>query len=84
LAARVQQDSLRSEVLLATRAVARGRLLLTRKISRMMQEDYIREREQRGSGLTTVETHRTHILQTLGLHTIPELILYAVRRGIIA
>jgi two-component system response regulator NreC len=31
--------------------------------------------------LTTVETHRTHILQKLGLHSIPELILYAVRQG---
>ena len=31
----------------------------------------------------TVETHRAHILQKLGLHTIPDLILYAVRKGII-
>ena len=34
--------------------------------------------------ITTVETHRTHILQKLGLHSIPELILYAVRKGIIS
>jgi DNA-binding NarL/FixJ family response regulator len=33
--------------------------------------------------LYTVETHRSHILQKLGLHTVPELILYAVRKGII-
>jgi DNA-binding NarL/FixJ family response regulator len=33
--------------------------------------------------LTTVETHRTHILQKLDLHSVPELILYAVRKGII-
>ena len=32
----------------------------------------------------TVETHRTHILQKLNLHNVPELILYAVREGIIA
>jgi DNA-binding NarL/FixJ family response regulator len=31
----------------------------------------------------TVETHRSHILQKLNLHTVPELILYAVRKGII-
>jgi DNA-binding NarL/FixJ family response regulator len=31
----------------------------------------------------TVETHRTHILQKLNLHSTPELILYAVRKGII-
>jgi two-component system, NarL family, response regulator NreC len=111
------KDSLRSEVLEAIRAVAHGRSFLTRKISRMMQEDYIREMEQRGLedsydlltdrerevlqlaaegkpnkeiagalniGLTTVETHRTHILQKLGLHSVPELILYALRKGIIA
>lgn len=34
--------------------------------------------------LYTVETHRSHILQKLGLHTIPDLILYAVRKGIIS
>ena len=34
--------------------------------------------------LHTVETHRTHILQKLNLHTVPELILYAVRKGIIS
>jgi len=33
--------------------------------------------------LYTVETHRGHILQKLGLHTVPDLILYAVRKGII-
>jgi two-component system response regulator NreC len=32
----------------------------------------------------TVETHRTHILQKLNVHNVPELILYAVRKGIIA
>ncbi len=31
----------------------------------------------------TVETHRSHILEKLGLHTPAELILYAVRKGII-
>jgi DNA-binding NarL/FixJ family response regulator len=111
------KDSLRSDVLEAIRSVARGRSFLTRKVSRMMQEDYIQEMEQRGLedsydlltdrerevlqlaaegkpnkeiagalsiSLTTVETHRTHILQKLGLHSVPELILYAVRKGIIA
>ena len=34
--------------------------------------------------LYTVETHRAHILQKLNLHTVPELILYAVRKGIIS
>ena len=33
--------------------------------------------------LYTVETHRGNILEKLNLHSVPELILYAVRRGII-
>jgi two-component system response regulator NreC len=111
------KDSLRSEVIDAIRTVAQGRSYLTRKISRILQEDYVAEMERRGVedsydlltdrereilqmvaegqtnkevanvlnvSLTTVETHRTHILQKLGLHSAPELILYAVRKGIIS
>ena len=111
------KDSLRSDVLEAIRAVSQGRSYLTRKIGRVLQEDYVRQMERRGLddsydlltgrereilqlaaegrtnkevagllniSLTTVETHRTHILQKLNLHSIPELILYAVRKGIIA
>jgi two-component system response regulator NreC len=32
----------------------------------------------------TVETHRAHILQKLDIHNTAELVLYAVRRGVIA
>jgi two-component system response regulator NreC len=32
----------------------------------------------------TVETHRSNILEKLSLHSVPELILYAVRKGVIA
>jgi len=111
------KDSLRSDVLEAIRSVSQGRAFLTRKVSRIMQEDYVRQLERRNLddsydlltdrereilqlvaegrtnkevaallnvGITTVETHRTHILQKLGLHSIPELILYAVRKGIIS
>jgi DNA-binding NarL/FixJ family response regulator len=111
------KDSLRSDVIDAIRTVSQGRSFLTRKVSRLMQEDYIRQMENRGIedsydlltdrereilqlvaegrtnkevagmlniSLTTVETHRTHILQKLDLHSIPELILYAVRKGIIS
>ena len=34
--------------------------------------------------LYTVETHRSNILNKLNLHSVPELILYAVRKGIIS
>ena len=111
------KDSLRSDVIDAIRAVAQGRSYLTRKVSRILQEDYVRQLDRRGLddsydlltdreremlqlvaegrtnkevasllniSLTTVETHRTHILQKLGLHSVPELILYAVRKGIIS
>jgi DNA-binding NarL/FixJ family response regulator len=32
----------------------------------------------------TVETHRTNIFQKLNIHNLPELILYAVRKGLIS
>ena len=34
--------------------------------------------------LYTVETHRGNILEKLNLHSVPELILYAVRKGVIS
>lgn len=34
--------------------------------------------------LYTIETHRANLMEKLNLHTIPELILYAVRKGVIA
>ena len=37
-----------------------------------------------GLSVYTVETHRGNILQKLNLHSIPELILYAVRKGVIS
>lgn len=36
-----------------------------------------------GLSLHTVETHRTRIMEKLGVHTIAELVLSAVRRGIV-
>lgn len=110
------KDSPREDVLAAIRAVAEGRSFLSRKVSRMLQEDYIQQLESRGLNdsydlltgrereilqllaegrankevasllnisLTTVETHRGHILQKLSLHSTAELILYAVRKRII-
>ena len=94
------KDSVRSEVVEAIRAVAEGRSFLTRKVARLLQEDYVTRLERHGVeviaegrsnkeaanllniSLRTVETHRAHILQKLDLHSIPELILFAVRRGI--
>ena len=36
-----------------------------------------------GIGLSTVETHRANIMQKLALHNTAELVLYAVRKGIV-
>jgi two-component system response regulator NreC len=35
-------------------------------------------------GLSTVETHRANLMQKLGLHSTAEIVLYAVRKGLIA
>jgi DNA-binding NarL/FixJ family response regulator len=37
-----------------------------------------------GISPSTVETHRGHIMEKLDLHSIAEIVLYAVRRGVIA
>jgi two-component system, NarL family, response regulator NreC len=34
--------------------------------------------------VATVETHRTNVFQKLGIHSLPELILYAVRKGLLS
>ena len=34
--------------------------------------------------LYTVETHRGNLMEKLNLHSVPELILYAVRKGVIS
>jgi DNA-binding NarL/FixJ family response regulator len=34
-------------------------------------------------GLSTVETHRSNLMQKLGLHNTAEIVLYAVRKGLI-
>ena len=111
------KDSPQADVVAAIRAVSQGRSFLSRKISRMLQEDYVQELESQGLedsydlltdrereilqllaegrankevasllniGVTTVETHRGHILQKLGLHSVPDLILYAVRKRLIS
>jgi DNA-binding NarL/FixJ family response regulator len=111
------KDSMRGEVVQAIRLVSQGRSFLTRKVARIMQEDYVNRLQQRGLedrydllsdrerevlqviaegrsnkevanllniSPTTVETHRAHILQKLDIHSVPELILYAVRKGIIS
>ncbi len=111
------KDSMRKEVIEAIRAVSQGRSFLTRKVSAILQEDYIAELRRRGLqdsyelltdrereilqliaegrankeianalniGITTVESHRSHILQKLDLHSVPELILYAIRKGVVS
>ena len=36
-----------------------------------------------GISLSTVETHRAHIMEKLNVHSAAEIVLYAVRRGIV-
>jgi two-component system, NarL family, response regulator NreC len=39
---------------------------------------------QLGVSPATVETHRAHVLEKLDLHSVAEVVLYAVRRGIVS
>jgi len=111
------KDALKAELISAIQAVVQGRSFFSPKISKILQEDYVRTLELRDTedtyelltdrereilqliaegktnkeiastlnlSLYTVDTHRSHILQKLNLHSVPELILYAVRKGIIS
>lgn len=111
------KDSMKADLIAAIQAVAGGRSFFSPKVSRLLQEDFVRAMAGKGAddsydlltdrereilqlvaegkankevanlldlSLYTVETHRTHILQKLNLHSVPELILYAVRKGIIS
>lgn len=111
------KDSAKTDLINGIRAVHEGRSFLSPKVSRILQDDHMRQLESKGvddsfdlltdrereifqlvaEGRTnkeiasllnispyTIDTHRTHILQKLNLHSAPELILYAVRKGIIS
>lgn len=111
------KDSAESDLIAAIHAIQQGRSYFSPAVSRILQEDYMRQLEDRGIedtyellttrereilqlvaegksnkeianllnlSLYTVETHRTHILQKLNVHSVPELILYAMRKGIIS
>jgi DNA-binding NarL/FixJ family response regulator len=57
-----------------------------REIFQLIAEGYSNKNiaEMLSVSPATVETHRGHILQKLDLHSTAELVLYAVRRGVIA
>lgn len=111
------KDTAKTDLVNGIRAVHEGRSFLSPKVSRILQDDHLRQLESKGledsydlltsrereilqlvaEGKTnkeianllnispyTIDTHRTHILQKLNLHSAPELILYAVRKGIIS
>ena len=112
----ILKDSAQAELIEGIRCVAQGRPYFSRKVSRLLKEDYIAKMNERGAqdsyellssrereilqmlgeglsnkevantlnlSLYTVETHRSHILQKLNLHSVPELILYAIRKGLV-
>jgi two-component system response regulator NreC len=111
------KDSAKADLLAAIQAVRQGKSFLSPRIHKILNEDYMRELQDRemedsydlltarereilqliaegktnkevagllNLSLYTVETHRTHILRKLDLHSVPELILYAVRKGIVS
>ncbi|HEV8042498.1 MAG TPA: response regulator transcription factor [Bryobacteraceae bacterium] len=111
------KDSAEADLIAAIRTISTGRSFFSPAIRRLLQEDFMRQLEDRevedtydllstrereilqlaaegktnkemaaflNLSLFTVETHRAHILQKLNLHSVPELILYAVRKGIIS
>lgn len=56
------------------------------EIIRLLTEGMVNKEiaQQLGIAISTVETHRSRIMQKLGLHSITELVHYAIRKGIIS
>jgi DNA-binding NarL/FixJ family response regulator len=111
------KDSADTELIHAVTAVAAGKSFFSPDVSRVMLDNYLRQRSQRGvvdrygslsarerevlqlvaEGRSskevvdilsispgTAETHRAHLMEKLGLHNTAEVVLFAVRRGVIS
>jgi DNA-binding NarL/FixJ family response regulator len=111
------KDSAEGDLIDAIQSVYEGKTFFSRKISKMLMDDYVREIRTRGAddsydllttlereilqllvelksnkeiaqvlnlSLCTVEMHRRNLDEKLNLHSLPELILYAVRKGVIS
>jgi DNA-binding NarL/FixJ family response regulator len=110
------KDSADVDLLQAVSAVSQGKSFFSPAIARVMLDDYVRQRGDKGAvdryeslserereifqlvaeaktnkeiaallnvSPSTVETHRAHIMEKLDLHSAAEIVLYAVRRGVI-
>ncbi|MGE0446786.1 MAG: response regulator [Vicinamibacterales bacterium] len=110
------KDSADVDLIQAVSAVSQGKSFFSPAIARVMLDDYVRQRGDRGAvdryeslserereifqlvaeaktnkeiaallnvSPSTVETHRAHIMEKLDLHSAAEIVLYAVRRGVI-
>jgi DNA-binding NarL/FixJ family response regulator len=110
------KDSADVDLIQAVSAVAVGKSFFSPSIARVMLDDYVHQRDQKGVtdryeslserereifqlvaeahtnkeiaailgvSPSTVETHRAHIMEKLDLHSAVEIVLYAVRRGVI-
>jgi two-component system response regulator NreC len=110
------KDSADVDLIQAVSEVARGKSFFSPPIARVMLDDYVRQRADKGIAdrydslsdrerevfqliaegkvnkeiatllsisLSTVETHRARIMEKLDLHSAAEIVLYAVRRGVI-
>jgi two-component system response regulator NreC len=112
----ILKDSADVDLIQAVSEVARGKSFFSPRIARVMLDDYVRQRADKGIAdrfdslsdrerevfqliaegkvnkeiaallsisLSTVETHRARIMEKLDLHSAAEIVLYAVRRGVI-
>lgn len=108
------KDSADVDLIKAVTEVAQGRAFFSPAVARVMLDDYLKPRTDRGDryellserereifqlvaegktnkeiaallciSISTVETHRAHIMEKLDLHSAAEIVLYAVRRGVV-
>ncbi|MCX5759667.1 MAG: response regulator transcription factor [Candidatus Hydrogenedentes bacterium] len=67
------------ELVRAIRDVMADRIYVGSQISGVVVDDYVR-----GLSDKTVETHRQHIMEKLGMHSIADLTRFAIREGLVS
>jgi two-component system, NarL family, response regulator NreC len=75
----VLKEATEEDLLPAVRTVAAGRSFFSPAVTRLLLEDYVRPLQQRG-----LEDSCHLLMQKLSLRNTAEIVLYAVRKGVIA
>jgi len=81
----ILKDASRAELEMAVAAVARGETWLSPEVSSLIAEGLSNKEiaSRLDVAVKTVETHRTELMERLGIHGVAGLVRYAIRVGLV-